>query len=174
LLGKIGETDDQTLNWSASSMSLAKLSILALAGLMTLGVVTGLHAQDAPVVDPAIATMTPEEMVAARKAAMREDGGVLRGAGSLTGAEASAAADTLIKNFTNLPALFPEGSLVGDSKALPAIWENFDDFTAIFATAQQGALAMKAAAEAGDAAAYGAALQTIGGTCGMCHQKYRG
>ena len=155
-------------------MSLAKISILALAAIMTLGVATSLQAEDAPVVDPAIAAMTPEAMVAARKAAMKEDGGILRGAAALTGAEATAAADTLIKNFTNLPALFPEGSLVGDSKALPAIWENFDDFTSIFATAQKGALDMKAAAEAGDAAAYGAALQTIGGTCGMCHQKYRG
>jgi cytochrome c556 len=32
---------------------------------------------------------------------------------------------------------------------------------------------MKAAATAGDAAAYAAALQTIGGTCGECHQNYR-
>ena len=171
---EIGETDDQTLNWSASSMSLAKITILALAGLMTLGVATSLQAEDAPVVDPAIAAMTPEAMVAARKAAMKEDGGVLKGAGNLTGADATAAAETLIKNFTNLPVLFPEGSLVGDSKPLPAIWENFGDFTSIFAIAQKGALDLKAAAEAGDAAAYGAALQTIGGSSGMCHQKYRG
>jgi cytochrome c556 len=33
---------------------------------------------------------------------------------------------------------------------------------------------MKTAAAAGDAAAYGAALEVIGGTCGECHQDYRG
>lgn len=33
---------------------------------------------------------------------------------------------------------------------------------------------MKAAATAGDAAAYAAALQTINGTCGTCHQQFRG
>ena len=37
-----------------------------------------------PATDPAIAAMTPEELVAARKAAMKEDGGILRGAGGLS------------------------------------------------------------------------------------------
>ena len=154
-------------------MSLTKFATLFAAGAMALGLAATVTAQDAAV-DPAIAAMTPEQLVEARQAAMKEDGGILRGAGALTGAEATAAADVLIKNFTNLPAMFPEGSIVGGSKALPAIWENFDHFTGIFGKALQGAKDMKTAAAAGDATAYGAALEVIGGTCGECHQDYRG
>ena len=153
-------------------MSRTKLAALFAAGTLSLSLIVAATAQDIAV-DPAIAAMTPEQLVDARQAAMKEDGGILRGAKDLSGAEAVAAADTLIRNFTNFPALFAEGSIVGDSKALPVIWEDWDGFTAIFATALQGAKDMRAAAEAGDAAAYAAALQTIGGTCGQCHQNYR-
>jgi cytochrome c556 len=112
-------------------MSLPRFSVLFAAGAVAACLAVGSFAvaQDAAV-DPAIAAMTPEQLVEARQAAMKEDGGVLRGAGDLSGAEASAAADVLIKNFTNLPHMFPEGSIVGDSKALPVIWEEFDAFTA--------------------------------------------
>lgn len=153
-------------------MSLLKVSTLIAAGAMLATFAVGAIAQDMAV-DPAIATMSADQVVAARKAAMKENGGTLKAAGALTGAEASAAADILIKNFTNFPALFPEGSIVGDSKALPVIWENKADFDGIFAKDLEAAKAMKAAAEAGDADAYGAALKAIGGSCGECHQKYR-
>jgi cytochrome c556 len=154
-------------------MSLPKFAVLLAAGALAAGLVAGAAAQDMAV-DPAIAAMTPEQLVEARQAAMKEDGGVLRGAKDLTGSEATAAADVLIKNFTNLPAMFPEGSIVGDSRALPVIWEEFDAFTAIFGKALQGAKDMRAAAEAGDATAYVAALDVVGGVCGECHQQYRG
>ena len=149
-------------------MSIKKISALAIAGLMTIGVVAA-FAQDA-----FVAPATPEEAVAARKALMREDGGILRGAAGLIGAEAVAAMQTLLTNYSHIPALFPEGSIVGDSKALPAIWENWEAFTAIAKTGEDAAAAGLAAAEAGDAAAYAAALQTLGGTCGTCHQQFRG
>ncbi|MGV3491478.1 MAG: c-type cytochrome [Devosia sp.] len=123
--------------------------------------------------DPAIASMTPEQMVALRQDHMKEDGGILRSAGNLTGAEAVAAAETLLQNYTDLTVLFPEGSAVGDSKALPTIWSDNATFQAILASGIEAATAMKAAAEAGDAAAYGAAMQTLGGTCGQCHQQFR-
>ena len=153
-------------------MSLLKVSTLIAAGAMLATFAVGAIAQDMAV-DPAIATMSPDQLVEARQAAMKENGGTLKKAGALTGAEASAAADILIKNFTNLPAMFPEGSIVGESKALPAIWENKADFDGIFAKDLESAKAMKAAAEAGDADAYGAAMKAIGGSCGECHQKYR-
>lgn len=153
-------------------MSLPKITALLAVTAMSLGLLAGAIAQDTAV-DPAIAAMSPEELVAARKAAMKENGGLMRGAGSLTGAEAVAAAEVLIKNFQNFSAMFPEGSLVGDTKALPLIWQEKEAFDAIFAKGLQGALDMKAAAEAGDAAAYAESQKVIGGSCGECHQKYR-
>ncbi|MFP9136896.1 c-type cytochrome [Devosia sp. XGJD_8] len=149
-------------------MSIKKFSAMAIAGLMTLGVVAAV-AQDA-FVPPA----TAEEALAARKALMREDGALLRSAGNLSGAEAVAAMQTLLDNYTHIPDLFPEGSIVGDSEALPAIWENWEDFVAIVETGKQAATDGLAAAEAGDATAYAAAVQALGATCGACHQQFRG
>ena len=149
-------------------MSIKQISTLALSGLMALGVVAAL-AQET-FVPPA----TPEEAVAMRKALMREDGGILRSAGGLSGAEAVTAMQTLLTNYSHIPDLFPEGSIVGDSKALPVIWENWDAFVAIVESGKTAAAAGLAAAEAGDAAGYAGALQTLGGTCGQCHQQFRG
>ena len=152
-------------------MSLPRLAVFFAAGALVAGFASTAIAQEAAA--PDFAAMSHEELVEARQDAMKEDGGLLRRAGGLTGAEAVAAADTLIRNYTNLPHMFPEGSNIGDSKALPVIWQDFETFTGIFAKGLQGANDMKAAAEAGDAAAYAAALQVVGGTCGECHQKFR-
>lgn len=141
---------------------------VAVAALLGAGTVAVL-AQEA-----FVAPATPEEAVTLRKNLMREDGGILRRASNLTGADAIAAMTTLRDNYSHIPALFPEGSIVGDSEALPAIWENWDAFTAIANAGLAAAEGGIAAAEAGDAAAYAAALQAIGGTCGQCHQQFRG
>jgi len=148
-------------------MSIKTISAMAIAGLMTLGVVAAM-AQDA-----FVAPATPEEAVAMRSALMKEDGGILRSAGPLTGAEAVAAMQTLKTNYSHIPALFPEGSIVGDSEALPAIWENWDAFVAIAKKGEDAAAAGLAAAEAGDADGYATALKAIGATCGECHQQFR-
>jgi cytochrome c556 len=153
-------------------MPLRNFAALVVAGCAVIGLGAGVIAQDVAV-DPAIASMSPEELVEARQEAMKEDGGILRGAGGLSGADAVAAADVLIQNFTNFPALFAEGSIVGDSKALPIIWEEKEAFDAIFAQAVEISTGMKAAAEAGDTAGFAAGAQELGGLCGMCHQKYR-
>ena len=144
-----------------------KLSSFAIAAFLATGAVA-VFAQDA-FTPPA----TPEEAVTMRQALMMEDGGILRTARNLSGAEAVAAMTTLRDNYSHIPALFPEGSIVGDSEALPAIWENWETFTAIVDTGLAAAEAGLAAAEAGDATGYGAALQTLMGTCGQCHQQFR-
>ena len=142
-------------------------SALAIVGLLAVGIVA-VYAQDA-----FVAPSTPEEAVAMRQALMKEDGGIVRTAGNLEGAEAVAAMTTLRDNYSHIPDLFPEGSIVGNSKALPAIWENWDAFVAIVDTGVTAAEAGIAAAEAGDAAAYDTAVKTIMGTCGQCHQLFR-
>ena len=146
-------------------MSIKKIS--AIAGLLALGAVAAM-AQDA-FVPPA----TPEEAVAARKALMREDGGLMRSLNGLSGAEATEALNVVLTNYSHIPALFPEGSIIGDSEALPAIWENWEAFTAIVDTGKAAATEAIAAAEAGDATAYATALRALGGTCGQCHQQFR-
>ncbi|ODT79741.1 MAG: hypothetical protein ABS76_19430 [Pelagibacterium sp. SCN 64-44] len=149
------------------SMTIQKISALAIAGLMSLGVIATV-AQDA-----FVAPATPEEAVAARKAIMRENGMQLRTAGRLAGDEAVATMQTLFDNYSHLPLLFPEGSIVGDSEALPAVWERWDEFVAIADATRDSAQAGLEAAKAGDTAGYTAALQAIGGSCNQCHQVFR-
>src|SRR5690606_16962418 len=144
-----------------------KAAALSIASLLALGVL-GALAQDA-FTPPA----TPEEAVAMRQALMRTDGGIMRTVGNLGGADAVAAMTTLRDNYSHIPTLFPEGSIVGDGEALPAIWENWETFTAIVDSGVAAAEAGIVAAEAGDAAAYSTAVRTLMGTCGQCHQQFR-
>lgn len=133
------------------------------------------YAQDVTITpDPALSSLSVEDMVAKRQELMKANGGTLKTAGSLSGADAVAAAETLIADFSNLTVLFPEGSdSVKGSEAKPEIWQNFDAFQALLKQGVVNATAMKAAAEAGDAAAYGASVKAIGGLCGQCHQQFR-
>ena len=81
-------------------MQLKKWGLSALAGVALVAVAAVAIAQDV-VVDPAIATMTAEQKVEAREAAMKDNGAILKSAGGLTGADAEAAADKLIQHFTD-------------------------------------------------------------------------
>ncbi|MEQ1900142.1 MAG: cytochrome c [Devosia sp.] len=157
-------------------MPLSKLTAIASVILVTVAITASAIAQTSPeiVVDPAIAAMTNDELVAARQNAMKQDGGILKGAGGLMGDEAVAAATTLQQNFTNFPALFREGSATADSKALPGVWQNWAIFEGIFAKARLASADMLTAALAGDDSGYQTAIKAIGATCGECHQTFRG
>lgn len=75
----------------------------------------------------------------------------------------------------DLPGLFIEGSSnadASDTEALPAIWENSDDFATKFADLQEAAGAAAASLGSG-ADAVGPAVQQLGGTCKACHDDYR-
>ena len=118
------------------------------------------------------ASMTDAQLVAARVAAMKEDGKILKGAKDLKGPAAVQAATTILKNFTNFPTLFRKGSITPDSRALPAIWENWADFTGRLAAEKANASAMLAAAKAGDKKAYDAAVEALKRPCSNCHLTY--
>ncbi len=143
-----------------------KISALAVAALLASGAI-GVTAQEA--FSPPTTAAEAHQM---RTDAMKQMGGLLRSAGNATGADAVAAATTLLTTFTNLPEMFPEGSSEG-TDALPAIWENWETFTGIIETGRSASEAALAAAEAGDTDGYGTALRTVMGTCGQCHQQFR-
>lgn len=148
-----------------------RIAAAALAALVSAVVAFPAFSQDAMTADPA--SMSVEELVEARKARMKENGATMRAAGSLSGAEAVAAAESLMASFESLPALFPEGSITDDSRALPVIWERWDEFEALFDEAHEAVSTMRVAAEAGDAAGYASAVKAVGATCGECHQTFR-
>jgi len=57
--------------------------------------------------------------------------------------------------------------------ALPAIWENFDDFKSKASANHQAALALRDAALSQDSDAVMGAVRTVGGTCKSCHSSYK-
>ena len=107
----------------------------------------------------------------ANNASMRTIGGAL-GAGDF--ATIAAEAQKIADWAAVMPDYFPEGSGTGDTSARPAIWENFEGFTAAAKANHDAALILLAAAEAGDVNAAKSALGEVGGTCKACHQKFKG
>ena len=148
------------------------MKLLAFAAVIALGATFAL-AQDAPVVDPAIAGMSVDELVSARQAAMKEDGKLLKESGSATAERRAEIATQILQNFVNFPALFREGSVNDQSEALPLIWQQWDQFSGLLTKGQGYAADLLAAAKAGDDAAWGATLKNFGGLCGQCHHDYR-
>ncbi|MEK9509167.1 cytochrome c [Gemmatimonadota bacterium Y43] len=73
---------------------------------------------------------------------------------------------------TMIGEAFPEGTAEG-SRASEDIWANWDAFMEKLRPLQEGAAALDAAAQAGDADGIAAARQAIMGTCRSCHTDYR-
>jgi cytochrome c556 len=80
----------------------------------------------------------------------------------------------MIRFFDGFPARFPAGSGAGDTRALPAIWSDRAGFEAANANMLTQLRGLQVAANAGDQAAFTAAFQQTGATCGACHRPYRG
>ena len=77
------------------------------------------------------------------------------------------------KNAAEFPEHFPEGSETGhDTEALPAIWENKEDFEARSMALSEDAATIIAAAPA-DLATFQPMFEDLTSNCGGCHEKYR-
>lgn len=70
---------------------------------------------------------------------------------------------------------FPSGTGpdIGKTDALPAIWENPEDFTQKARDFRAAVTAFEAASSSGDLAAIKAAFADIGKSCKACHDRYR-
>ena len=74
-----------------------------------------------------------------------------------------------------VPNVFPEGSGVSKSEALPVIWEKPDEFEEAMTKFVDAANGMATAAGAGsvDMAAIGPAMKALGQSCKGCHDDFR-
>ena len=68
---------------------------------------------------------------------------------------------------------FPEGSGEGDTKALPNIWTEFDDFTALAKNAENAAVELAMMADKDEMTSLGKGLGKLAGTCKACHQRFK-
>ena len=124
-----------------------------------------------------LAVAASEGEVDYRQNAMKAVGGhmgaiadIMRGKVSHTG-HLQTHANAMADMAAIAPALFPEGSAGGD--ALPAIWEDAEDFKAKLDAFREAADGFKAAAGTGDMAQIGGALRSLGQSCKGCHDSYR-
>ncbi|SDW97775.1 c-type cytochrome [Roseicitreum antarcticum] len=103
-------------------------------------------------------------------------GGMAQGRMDYDAEVAQTAADNLFHlSRHDQSRLWPEGTdtmSVEGTRALPAIWEDFDDFAAKFTSFQEAAVATQAVAGDGLDAMRGA-LGPLGAACGACHDTYR-
>ena len=79
----------------------------------------------------------------------------------------------IANNTTELNHIFPKGSNVVDSEALPLIWEEPEEFAAAIAKVQDAAAAFVEAAERGDSETTSGAFRNLGMACRGCHDRFR-
>ena len=124
------------------------------------------------------AGLTPEQIVAARQASYFLSGGSF--ASMKAAAEAGAdvkqlvfPSRTLARWARTLPTMFPAGTNLPSSKALPAVWSDRPGFEARAAAYAEAARLMAEAAQSGDRAAFLARWAETRATCSACHDTYR-
>ncbi len=119
--------------------------------------------------------LAADKTIETRKANFKQNAAILKSVrGQLAAGDFKAIANGAEKIAAwaqNIPAAFPEGS--DSDGASPAIWMDFDDFTAKAEANRQAAMQLKEMAEKKDTASVTAALQTLGGTCKSCHSSYK-
>lgn len=148
-------------------MTFKAIRSVAIAGLLSAAIAAPMVAQ---------AAMSGDEAIAKRQEIMKLNGKTLKEAGGLSGDAAVAAGQTFVDNFAAVGAadLWTEDSSMSpDTKALPAVWENPEDFQTKMMAASTAAAKVLAAAQSGDEAAYKASLMELGGTCKSCHETYK-
>ncbi len=82
-------------------------------------------------------------------------------------------AQSLANTAAELSYVFPEGSNVGDSEALPAIWEKPEEFARAVSDAEDATAALAEAASTGDRKAISSAMREVGAACRGCHNNFR-
>lgn len=116
--------------------------------------------------------------VMARMHGMKEIGSRMAVLGDMakgkTGFDARRARDAaaaLAQAAAGTPTLFEPRQSDPKSEALPAIWQSFDDFTALSGDLERSA--RRAATQIRDIDSLRAATGDLGGACKACHSRYR-
>jgi len=120
----------------------------------------------------------PAGIVKGRQAGMRMSGAVMGGIkGALDRGDdvktLAFAAKSLAGWAGAVPGMFPEGSDVAPTEALPTVWSDPAGFAAKAAAYQAAATRMADAAAAGDKAGVTAAFAEVRASCSDCHSDYK-
>ncbi len=127
---------------------------------------------------PASPGLAPEQIVAARQASY------MLSAGSFASMKFAAEAGTDLRQLVlparalgrwarTLPSLFPAGTQLPASKALPEVWSDRAGFEARAQAYAEAAGRLAEAAQSGDRDAFLARWTETRATCSACHDSYR-
>ena len=127
----------------------------------------------------ATAVVAQQSPIEARQALMKDNGkhaklgaAMVKGEKPFDLAAAKEIFVTFEKSAEKMPDLFPPDSKTGhDTTAAPKIWEDMDEFKALFT--KFGADARKASASVTDLDSFKTAFSAIGKDCGGCHREFR-
>jgi cytochrome c556 len=149
-----------------------RIGLAALSAAMVIGAGIGVSVVNA---------QSPEEIVEQRQDHMKIFGNAFRVTGgylredAFTIEEVQEAVMPAAAQAPDILSWFPEGTEVGvgDSRALPIIWEQWDDFTEVANAASQAIVDFEEVVALGDPANIAAAMGQAGQTCETCHDTYR-
>ncbi|WP_238366314.1 c-type cytochrome [Mesobacterium pallidum] len=124
----------------------------------------------------AIAADATDPYVKARQALMKEFGGAMQVIGGMAqgkmafdAEKAAMAKAAMAAAAPRIPAVFEPQATDPESEALPAIWENYDDFTTRAMTLETAVAGL----ETGSLDDLRAGMGALGGACGACHKLYK-
>ena len=114
------------------------------------------------------------DMMSDVASSMKTLGQMLKGEVDYNADTAQSAALKIEKHSKHFLNLFPEGSTQEPREALPAVWENWDDFKQqLEVMANLSNELATIAASSTSAEEIKTQFSNLGKTCGMCHKKYR-
>ena len=124
------------------------------------------------------AGLTAEQIVAARRSAYQLSAGnfVAMKAAAEAGADVHMLvlpSRALARWARTLPSLFPAGTNLPSSKALPTVWSDRPGFEARAAAYATAAQALAEAAQSGDRAVFLTRWGEVRAACSACHDTYR-
>ena len=149
-------------------------SVTLLAGATVLAFGTMALADSHADVNPAVKARQSHMQLYAHNIAIL--GGMAQESVEYNAALAQIAADNLVALASiNETTYWPEGTgndMIEGVKALPAIWENMDDFM-VKQDGMVNASAAMAEVAGTDLASVQGAIRDLGGACSACHREYR-
>jgi cytochrome c556 len=125
-----------------------------------------------------VAAWAADDVIKTRETDMKAMGKSLKAIKGIIDANGSAAdvvepANKIVEVAGLIPSLFPKGSDQGDTGALPAIWEKWDEFTKHADNLKSEATMLASAGQSGDLATVRAQFEKTAKVCGACHQDFK-
>jgi cytochrome c556 len=125
-----------------------------------------------------VAAFAADDVLKTRQADMKEMGKSLKAIKGIidsngNAADVTAPANKIVEVAGLIPSLFPKGSDQGETRALPAIWENWDAFTKHADSLKTEATMLASAAQSGDLATVRAQFDKTAKECGACHKDFK-